>query len=140
MPKFSRIAIPTLTAAVLTVATATSSHAATNTTLASSDSCGVVTFTDYGDIFRFLDTCSDGRGVRLQYTNPTTGAPSKEDAKINVDYTGGYTGWNTDNAWTYNTNMDEDACFYFRVGLVDNGSYVSGSFGTWSSRSVCAAN
>lgn len=87
-----------------------------------------------------FDTCSDGRGVRLQYTNPTTGMPSKYDAKVTVDYTGGYTGWNTDNAWVYNTNMDEDACFLFRVGLVDNGAYVTGSYGIWTTHNVCAAN
>ncbi|WP_371659686.1 hypothetical protein [Streptomyces sp. NBC_00280] len=140
MPKFRRTAIPAVTAAVLTVALATSSHAADNTTMASDNSCGIVTFTDYGDKFSFLDVCSDGRGVRLQYTNPTEGTPSTNDVRVNVDYTGGFTGYNQDDAWVYNTNMDEDACFLFRVGLVNNGSYVSGSYGGWTTHNVCAAN
>ena len=36
----------------------------------SSNSCGAAYFYDDGDTFKILDVCSDGKGVRLQYTNP----------------------------------------------------------------------
>ncbi len=97
MPRFRRIAIPVITAATIAVATATSAYAA-DEVASSSDSCGVVGFYHYGDTFKFLDTCTDGRGVRLQATNPTTGTPPTSD---------------------------------FRVGLEDNGNYVSGTYGGW---------
>ncbi|MGN9761397.1 hypothetical protein [Streptomyces sp. SD31] len=132
-----RFAIAALAASALTLGTATSSYATTYTN-SSSDSCGAVYFIDNGDTFKFLDTCTDGKGVRLQYTNPTTGSPSTSHTKINVDYTGGYTGWNLDNAYVYDTDMNENACFYYRVGHVDNGAYVSGSYGPWTM--ACAAN
>ncbi|WP_327716897.1 hypothetical protein OG381_16715 [Streptomyces sp. NBC_00490] len=137
MPKLRRLAIPALAAAALVIGTAGSSYAQTYTA-ASSNSCGAAYFYDVGDTFKIIDVCTDGKGVRLQYTNPTTGNPSTGDTKINVDYTGGYTGWNLDNAYVYDTDMNENACFYFRVGHVDDGAYVSGSYGGW--HLACAAN
>ncbi|MEU6388914.1 hypothetical protein [Streptomyces sp. NPDC046939] len=99
----------------------------------SNNSCGVVAFSKYGDVFRFQDACSDGRGVRLQATVPTTstGTPSTSDPKWTKDYTLGATGLNWDNAFVYNRDFTENACFFMRAGLVDNGSYVSGSYGAW---------
>ncbi|MGW1955629.1 hypothetical protein ACWCPI_23260 [Streptomyces sp. NPDC001920] len=132
-----RFAIAAIAASALTLGTATASHAAPYTN-SSSDNCGAVYFYDYGDTFKFLDVCSDGKGVRLQYTSPTTGTPSTSHTKIHVDYTGGYTGWDLNNAYVYDTDMNENACFYYRVGHVDNGAYVSGSYGGWSM--ACAAN
>ncbi|MFJ8537760.1 hypothetical protein [Streptomyces sp. NPDC093591] len=139
MPKLRRIVMTALAASALTVATAASAHAATidyytNT----ANVCGSVGFSKYGDVFRFLDVCRDYRGVRVQVTNPTTGVPSTSDAKWSHDYTGGYTGYDWDNAGTYNTDINEDACFYFRAGLVDNGDYVDDSYGSW--RLACASN
>ncbi|MEU5885511.1 hypothetical protein ABZ835_01530 [Streptomyces sp. NPDC047461] len=137
MPKLRRLAIPALAAAALVIGTAGSSYASTYTG-ASSNSCGAAYFYDVGDTFKMLDVCTDGKGVRLQYTNPTTGSPSTSDTKISVDYTGGYTGWDLNNAYVYDTDMNENACFYFRVGHVDDGAYVSGSYGGW--HLACAAN
>lgn len=137
MSNARRFAIAALAASALTLGTATSSYATTYTN-ASSNSCGAVYFIDNGDTFKFLDVCSDGKGVRLQYTSPTTGSPSTSDTKIHVDYTGGYTGYDLNKAYVYDTDMNENACFYFRVGHVDNGAYVSGSYGGWDL--ACAAN
>ncbi|GCB42719.1 hypothetical protein [Streptomyces sp. NL15-2K] len=138
MPKLRRIAVATLAASAITIATATSAHAYTIDDRAnSSNTCGTTGFSSYGEVFRMLDLCSDGKGVRLQATNPTTGTPSTSDAKWAHDYTGGYTGFDFDDAHIYNTSMSEDACFYFRTGHVDNGAYVSGSYGLWSL--ACAA-
>ncbi|MFE9019366.1 hypothetical protein ACFYNL_12470 [Streptomyces sp. NPDC007808] len=132
-----RFAIAAIAASALTLATATASHAASYTA-SSSNSCGAVYFYGYGDTFKFLDVCSDGKGVRLQYTSPTTGTPSTSHTKIHVDYTGGYTGYDLNDAYVYDTDMNENACFYFRVGHVDNGAYVSGSYGPWVM--ACAGN
>jgi opacity protein-like surface antigen len=139
MPKLRRIIVTALAASALTVATATSAQAATiDDYTNTADVCGSVGFSRYGDVFRFLDICRDGRGVRVQATNPTTGVPSTSDAKWHHDYTGGYTGYDWDNAGVYNTDIDEDACFYFRAGLVDNGDFVDNSYGIW--RLACASN
>ncbi|MFF7309994.1 hypothetical protein [Streptomyces sp. NPDC008137] len=137
MPHARRFAIAALAASALTLGTATASHAATHTA-SSSNSCGAVYFYGNGDTFKFLDVCSDGKGVRLQYTSPTTGTPSTSHTKIHVDYTGGYTGYDLNNAYVYDTDMNENACFYYRVGHVDNGAYVSGSYGPWVM--ACAGN
>ncbi|WP_328871116.1 hypothetical protein OHT76_13870 [Streptomyces sp. NBC_00287] len=137
MPKLKSLAVTAVAATALTVMTATSAQATTYSN-ASSDSCGAVYFIDNGDTFKMLDVCTDGKGVRLQYTNPTTGTPSTSHTKLSVDYTGGYTGWDLNNAYVYDTDMNEAACFYFRVGHVDNGAYVSGSYGGWDL--ACAAN
>lgn len=141
MPKLRRIVVTAFAASALTVATATSAQAATidyYTNTAAGDVCGSVGFSRYGDVFRFLDVCTDGRGVRVQATNPTTGVPSTSDAKWHHDYTGGYTGYDWNNAGVYNTDINEDACFYFRAGLVDNGDFVDDSYGSW--RQACASN
>ncbi|MBE8470089.1 hypothetical protein [Streptomyces justiciae] len=138
MPRFRHFAVPTLAAAALVIGTAGSSFADQIYTADSSNACGAAYFYDYGDTFKIIDICTDGKGVRLQYTNPVDSNPSTSDTKIHVDYTGGYTGYNLSNAYVYDTDMDEDACFYFRVGHVDDGSYVSGSYGSWNE--ACAAN
>ncbi|MFC8344933.1 hypothetical protein [Streptomyces sp. NPDC057280] len=138
MPKLRHLAVPALAAGALVVGTAGSSFAADIYTASSSNSCGAAYFYDDGDTFKILDVCTDGKGVRLQYTNPTTGSPHTSDTKIHVDYTGGYTGWSISNAYIYDTDMNEAACFYFRVGHVDDGAYVSGSYGAWNF--ACAAN
>ncbi|MEV7883945.1 hypothetical protein ACWD3I_10555 [Streptomyces sp. NPDC002817] len=139
MLRFRHVAIPVVTAAAITVATATSTFAATiDDQAVTVGARGIVGFSRDGDVFRILDVDVDGKGVRLQYTNPTTGTPSTSHTKVNVNYTGGYTGWDYDNAFVYNTNFDEDACFYFRAGLVDNGSYVEDTYGSWIL--ACAKN
>jgi hypothetical protein len=135
MPKIRHLAISAAAAAALVVGTAGSSYAID--TASSSNSCGAAYFYPDGDTFKIIDVCSDGKGVRLQYTNPTTGTPSTSNTKISVDYTGGYTGWNLANAYVYDTDMNEAACFYFRVGHVDDGAFVSGSYGGWNL--ACAA-
>ncbi|WP_431683012.1 hypothetical protein [Kitasatospora sp. KL5] len=97
----------------------------------SSNTCGAVGFSQDGDDFRFLDICRDGKGVRLQYTSPTLGTASTSHTKYTKDYTGGYTGYDYNVAPVFYKDFAEGACFYFRVGHVDEGSYVSGSYGAW---------
>jgi hypothetical protein len=137
MRKLRSLAVTAIAASALIVTTASSAHATTYTAQ-SSNVCGAAYFYDYGDTFKIIDVCSDGKGVRLQYTSPTTGTPSTSHTKIHVDYTGGYTGYDLNNAYVYDTDMNENACFYYRVGHVDNGAYVSGSYGGWEL--ACAAN
>ncbi|GAA5023787.1 hypothetical protein [Kitasatospora paranensis] len=137
MSTFKRIAVTAAAAAALTLGIANPASALEiNDFVGSADTCGYVGFTTNGDTFRFLDACSDGRGVRLQYTAPTKGLASTSDAKTTKDYTGGYTGIDWGNAYVYDKDFAEGACFYFRVGLEKGGSYISGSYGSW--RLACA--
>jgi len=130
--KFKRVAVTAVATVAISVGIANTAYAySINDYATSKNVCGAVGFSSDGEVFRFLDICSDGRGVRLQYTKPTLGSPSTSDAKTTKDYTGGYTGYDYDKAYVYNQSFAESACFYMRVGLVDNGSYVSDSYGSW---------
>ncbi|MFF4651809.1 hypothetical protein [Streptomyces sp. NPDC001380] len=127
MSTFKRTAVTAAATVALTIGAANTASAFEIDDYASSDSdsCGVVGWSSYGDIFRFMDLCKDGRGVRVQYTTPTLGRPSTSDGKHTHDYTGyTYSG-------DYNLDFAEGACFYVRAGLEDNGSYVSGTHGPW---------
>ncbi|MCD0485557.1 hypothetical protein LO771_25015 [Streptacidiphilus sp. ASG 303] len=131
MSTFKRIAVTAAATVALTIGAAnTASAFEINDSAASDpDSCGIVGWSNYGDIFRFMDLCHDYRGVRVQYTTPTLGQPSTSDGKHTHDYTGGYTGYTY--SGEYNLDFAEGACFYFRAGLEDNGTYVSGTYGPW---------
>ncbi|WP_344628285.1 hypothetical protein, partial [Kitasatospora arboriphila] len=76
--------------------------------------CGVVGWSQYGDVFRFMDLCKDGKGVEVEWTTPTKGLASTSDAKHTHNYTGGYTGW--EYLGSYDLDFPEGACFYFRAG------------------------
>lgn len=132
MSKLKRIAVTAAATVALTIGVADTASAYEINSYASADpdTCGVVGWSSYGDIFRFMDLCKDGRGVRVEYTTPTMGTPSTSDTKHTHDYTGGYTGY-TYSSTVYDLDFTEGACFFFRAGLEDNGSYVSGTYGPW---------
>lgn len=129
-----RLAVTAVATAALTVGLATSAQATEiNSWTGSANECGFVGFSTYGDVFRFLDVCTDGKGVRLQATVPTTasGTPHTSDPKWTKDYTGGNTGFDWADAPVYNADFTEGACFYMRAGLEDGGTYVKDSYGGW---------
>ncbi|MFJ4583363.1 hypothetical protein [Streptomyces echinatus] len=124
--------ILTVVIAALGLAVAAAGPASASDSASTSDSCGAVYFYSDGDTFKFLDTCSDGHGVLLYWTTPTTGQPHTSDTGHSKAYTGGYTGWNMDNAYIYDKDFTEGACFYYRVGLTESGGYIIGSYGSWT--------
>ncbi|MCU7826068.1 hypothetical protein [Kitasatospora sp. DSM 101779] len=95
------------------------------------DSCGYAGFATNGDNFYFQDHCKDGHGVRVEYTTPTKGQPSTSDGKHTIDYTGGYTGFHWTSAANSNKDFAEGACFYFRAGLEESGTYIKGTYDVW---------
>ncbi|PBC70946.1 hypothetical protein BX265_5506 [Streptomyces sp. TLI_235] len=130
---FKRIAVASAAAVAMVVGISGNASAAEISVWSSTnpDGCGDVGFASYGDNFYFMDHCKDGRGVRVQYTTPTLGSPSTSDAKHTIDYTGGYTGYTWTASSSGNKDFAEGACFYFRAGLEDNGSYISGTYDSW---------
>ncbi|RKE23569.1 hypothetical protein [Streptomyces sp. TLI_171] len=125
-----RIVVTAAATVAMTVGIAnTASAFEINDYASSDDTCGVTGWSNYGDTFRFMDLCKDGRGVRLEYTTPTMGLASTSDGKHYHDYTGGYTGYTYTGA--FDRDFAEGACFFFRTGLEDNGSYISGTYGSW---------
>jgi len=124
--------ILTVVVAAVGLAVAATAPAAAIDSGSSKNACGVVYFYPDGDTFKFLDTCSDGHGVLLYWTTPTTGQPHTTDSAQSKAYTGGYTGWDLDNAYVYDKDFTEGACFYYRVGLTESGGYIIGSYGSWT--------
>ncbi|MEW2131597.1 hypothetical protein [Streptomyces sp. NPDC005435] len=130
MNHVKRFAVVAAAAAAITLGVTTSASALTTWT-DTPDSCGFAQFKSDGDNFRILDACKDGRGVRLEWTQPTKGLASTSDPRTYVDYTGGYNGLDFAEGHLVNEDFAEGACFYFRVGLEDGGTYVSGTYSPW---------
>jgi hypothetical protein len=89
----------------------------------SANSCGLGDFASNGDNFLARDICTDGRGVRIEwrYEGASWGSQSV------MNFTGGFTDF--ERGQLYNKEMTENRWIYFRVGLVDNGSFVQNSWG-----------
>jgi hypothetical protein len=110
-------------ATALALGMTTQAHADTSGAITSDDSCGWTVFEDQGDHFYVYDVCRDGRGVRVAWDIDGDGK-----GWYWKDYTGGYTGWG-DGRYDMNLDLPENKWMTVKVGLVDNGSLVSGTWG-----------
>lgn len=88
------------------------------------------TFWTHGDYFIVNDRVKEGKGARLQYRVARYKSSLPNASKVTKDFTRGYTG---DSLYRYKWDREirENRYVQFRVGLVNGGKYVSGSYGPW---------
>ncbi|NUU19986.1 MAG: hypothetical protein HOV68_00485 [Streptomycetaceae bacterium] len=109
-------------ATALALGVTTQAHAELSGAITSNDSCGWTQFEDLGDHFYIYDVCKDGRGVRVAWDIEGDGL-----GWYWRDYTGGYTGYS--GPYDLNLDLPEKKWMHVKVGLVDNGSLVSNTWG-----------
>jgi hypothetical protein len=126
MRRRSKALIVGAAAAAISVLATTQASAGVSGYAKSANGCGQVNFVEYGDNWQVFDLCQDGRGVWLDIDIKKSGSWVNKET---IYYTGGYTG--IANYKVYNRDYTEGSALRFRVGLGDNGSYVSGTFGSW---------